>query len=174
MNESDRLADLAFAGAERVARHSQLKAQLAEKTHLVDDAVQVEAVAQEAHRQTQSKLAQLFLGVPVSPSTTGQMIEWRRSIAELERQRHTLLELQDDVTKLRLAEQRILPALVSISDEAGFEGAGNLPPLPWAVRWIGTSASWRSFGGKDALQRSDAPRRLTRSMTWMSKSGELG
>ncbi|CAN7689170.1 AAA family ATPase [Rhizobium sp. LjRoot258] len=129
MNESDRLADLAFAGAERVARHSQLKAQLAEKTHLVDDAVQVEAVAQEAHRQTQSKLAQLFLGVPVSPSTTGQMIEWRRSIAELERQRHTLLELQDDVTKLRLAEQRILPALVSISDEAGFEGAGNLPAV---------------------------------------------
>ncbi|WP_160008578.1 YhaN family protein [Rhizobium sp. 18055] len=127
MSQADRLADLALANAERVARHTHLQLR---STELVKTQERLEAEAQEAKQKLgalEADYRALFALSGVSPLGCEQMIEWRRAIDVLAGQRAATNVLADELSVLRLSEERIAPVLADIARDTGLSDARALP-----------------------------------------------
>jgi len=127
VREADRLADLALSDAERVSRHAQLALRFAAlEQQLAPAAVQ----AQERAAALAARLSDfetLFAASGIVPHGPERMIEWRRSVEALARQREALHLLEDELAALAAQEARLLPALTALADATGLAGAGGLP-----------------------------------------------
>jgi hypothetical protein len=126
--EADRLADLALEDAERVSRHAQITMRLAALEPVIvaacdrkEDAAAVLAKANESFRA-------LFAAADIVPLAPERMIEWRRAVDGLAKQRQAVHALQDELAALRLAGERLRPALAALADATGLAGSDSMPP----------------------------------------------
>jgi uncharacterized protein YhaN len=127
MSQADRLADLALANAERVARHTHLHLR---STELTKTQERLAIEAQDAEQKLVvlgADYRALFTRSGVSPLGCEQMIEWRRAIEALSSQRATVNGLADELSVIRLSEDRIAPVLAEIARETGLSDARGLP-----------------------------------------------
>jgi uncharacterized protein YhaN len=129
---ADRLADVALDDAERVSRHAQMTLRLdkLEQALLADR--RREEAATAALENATGDFEQLFASAGVSPLSADHMVEWRRGVDALARQRDALGTLKDELALLRLAEARLMPALSALADATGLAGATSLSPAALA------------------------------------------
>ncbi|MCJ8518890.1 uncharacterized protein YhaN [Pseudorhizobium tarimense] len=113
---ADQLSDSALAGADRVTRHAQLTLRLAE----LDQSLRVaDARAKQADIELSDAVTAFedaFRPAGVNPSSPERMIEWRQAVEDLFRQLRELHQLRDEVEALRLKEEKLRPALMTIAD----------------------------------------------------------
>ncbi|RWX75768.1 chromosome segregation protein SMC [Neorhizobium lilium] len=131
VTEADELADAALADAERVSRHAQLSLRQKELQQALTHAESAEHEAGIAAADAVTEFEDLFHAAPVVPSSPERMIEWRRAVEELSRLSQFLDAASDELAVLRLKEERLKPALISLADGIGFS-SGGLPALALA------------------------------------------
>jgi chromosome segregation protein len=124
--QADRLADLALADAQRVARHTQLQMRSAELTRAQARLEAEDKDVAKTIATLDADYRRLFTASGVEPLGGEQMIEWRRAIDALASQRTTLNALADELAVLRLSEERILPVLTEIARETGLADGRSL------------------------------------------------
>jgi uncharacterized protein YhaN len=129
IREADRLADLALADAESVARHAQLKLRQGELEEALAAAQRQTRKSGEAWESAKSDYAGLFAAAGILPLGAEAMIEWRRAVEGLGKQREALHGLKDELAALRLTEERIAPVLATLADACDVPGGSSLPPL---------------------------------------------
>ncbi|TCL70383.1 YhaN family protein [Rhizobium sp. BK251] len=132
LREADRLADAALADAERVSRHAQLKLRLGEVERMLANAGQLAEANAGALAERQAKFAELFAAAGIIPLSPDRMIEWRRSIEALAKERDALNALKDELAGLQLAGARLAPALSALADATGLSASSSLPALALA------------------------------------------
>lgn len=126
VTEADRLADAALSDADRVARHADYRLRQARLLREREEASSMLRVCESALRDAQATFAALFepCGIDVlDPST---MLEWRRAVELLRRERKALRDMLDQRNEHALAEDRVLPALQDIVEATGYK-SGRLP-----------------------------------------------
>jgi uncharacterized protein YhaN len=124
---ADRLADLALSDAERVARHTQLQMRL---SHLVEAGERLateEQQAKAALASLQADYHDLFAPSGIVPLGPEQMTEWRRAVEALAIQRASLNALSDELSVLRMSQDRIFPLLGEIARDTALPEARTLP-----------------------------------------------
>ena len=129
--DADRLADTALSDADRVARHADYCLRQVRLRREREDASDRLQQHEKVLADAQASFAALFdpCGVKVlDPST---MLEWRRGVEGLLRERKALRDLLDDRDENALAEARVLPALQDIVEATGYK-SGRLPPVAMA------------------------------------------
>lgn len=129
--DADRLADAALSDADRVARHADYRLRQARLKREREDASQRLRQHETVLVDAEASFAALFdpCGVAVlDPST---MLEWRRGVEGLLRERKALRDLLDERDENALAEARVLPALQDIAEATGYK-SGRLPPVAMA------------------------------------------
>ncbi|PZM16850.1 ATP-binding protein [Rhizobium tubonense] len=126
--EADRLADLALADAERVSRHAQITARLAALDPMIVAAQRRRDTADAALSAANAEFHALFAAVGIVPLAPERMIEWRRAVDGLIKQRQVVHGLQDELATLRLAGDRLAPALAALAEATGLSGGESLPP----------------------------------------------
>jgi uncharacterized protein YhaN len=123
--QADRLADLALADAQRVARHTQLQMRSNELVRAQARLEEEQAEASHTIASLDADYRALFSASDVEPLGCAQMIDWRRAIDTLANQRTALNALADELSVLRFAEERVTPLLVEIARETGLlDGRG--------------------------------------------------
>lgn len=125
--EADRLADSALTDAERVARHQQLRLRLVELKEACGQADRDATAATADLEAVRADYQALFAGLYLEPDTAERMIEWRRTVEGLAKQRDALHALEDELAALQRIEQRIAPVLQALSDACGVAGYEALP-----------------------------------------------
>lgn len=126
--DADKLSDAALSDAERVSRHAQLTLRQRELQHAL---VTAEAAANEADIAASDAVTEfedLFHAVPVTPSAPERMIEWRRAVESLSSLASALADTRDELEELRLKEEALKPALLSLADAIGLAAAALPPP----------------------------------------------
>jgi uncharacterized protein YhaN len=125
--EADRLADAALSDADRVARHADYRLRQARLMQEREDASDRLKRCEKALKEAQASFAVLFepCGIDAHDPTT--MLEWRRGVELLRRERKALRDLSDQRDENALAEGRVLPALQDIVEATGYK-SGRLPP----------------------------------------------
>lgn len=165
IHEADRLADLALADADRVSRHAQLRLRQEQMQQELELASTRSFESDRAMEAELKDFCQLFEPAGIRPSTPERMIEWRRAVDGLARQRDTLNDVRDELAELKLKEGRLAPVLAALVDATGYKVAAALPPLALAralSRHIETIAErWtesRSIEGKRVSARDGIAR----------------
>ena len=129
--DADRLADAALSDADRVARHADYRLRQArlkrEREDVSDRLRQHEKVLADA----QASFAALFDPCGVTVLDPSIMLEWRRGVEGLLRERKVLRDLLDQRDENALAEGRASPALQDIAEATGYK-SGRLPPVVMA------------------------------------------
>lgn len=129
--DADRLADAALSDADRVARHADYRLRQArlkrEREDVSDRLRQHEKVLADA----QASFAALFDPCGVAVLDPSIMLEWRRGVEGLLRERKVLRDLLDQRDENALAEGRASPALQDIAEATGYK-SGRLPPVVMA------------------------------------------
>ncbi|MEF0939161.1 ATP-binding protein [Rhizobium sp. BR 362] len=121
--EADRLADAALNDADRVSRHAD---NLLRQARLQRER---EAAARRLRRQEETSakalaaFVALFEPCGVAALDPAAMLEWRRAIEGLLRERRALHDLVDERDEAALAEARVFPALKDIADATGYKSA---------------------------------------------------
>ncbi|CAD7032903.1 DNA recombination protein RecF [Pseudorhizobium endolithicum] len=119
IGHADRMADSALADAERVTRHAELTLRRNELQRAVDEAGRMAREAEIALSDAVTDYEDGFRASGIRPTAPERMIEWRRAVAELFRQLREIDGLQDEFDALRLKEEAIRPALLSLADAVG-------------------------------------------------------
>ncbi|MBB6483405.1 YhaN family protein [Rhizobium lusitanum] len=131
IGDADRLADTVLSDADRVARHADYRLREArlrrEREDLSGRLQQHERLLAEA----EASFAALFEPCGVAALDPSTMLEWRRGVEGLLRQRKALRDLLDERDENALAEERVLPALQDIVEATGYR-SGRLPPVAMA------------------------------------------
>jgi uncharacterized protein YhaN len=127
VDKADRMVDDALDDAERVSTHARLSLRLAalEPTRLLAERRHAEAT--ETLDAAKAEFRSLFDAAGVEPADADQMIEWRRAIDGLAKQRDAANVLVDELATLRRMEARLMPTLTELADATGFRGAGSMP-----------------------------------------------
>ena len=130
--EPDRLADLALADADRVSRHAQLRLRQGQMEPELETARAKSFESDRALEADEKAFRQLFEPAGIKALTPERMIDWRRAVDGLVKQRETLNDVRDEWAELKLKEARLQPALVALADATGFKTASTLPSLALA------------------------------------------
>jgi uncharacterized protein YhaN len=128
VHDADRLADEAHGNAERASLHTQLTLKFSDLERRLTGARGDRDAVQLALSSAQAVFATLFDTAGIRPDRPERMVEWRRGVESLAKQRDVLQGLEAELAALRLAEDRVRPALAALADATGFSGAGLLPP----------------------------------------------
>lgn len=163
--DADRLADLALADADRVSRHAQLRLRQGQMEPELETARAKSFESDRALEAEHRLFKQLFEPAGIRPLAPERMLDWRRGVDGLLKQRETLNDVRDELAELKLQEARLAPALAALADATGFATAANLPPLALArglARHVETIAErWtesRSIEGKRISARDSLSR----------------
>lgn len=127
ISRTDRLADLALSDAERVARHTQLQLRCSDLTKSGEMLATEEREARAALADLEADYLCLFAQSGVVPLGAEPMIEWRRAVEALAIQRASLNALSDELSVLRISQDRILPVLAEIARDTALPDARTLP-----------------------------------------------
>ena len=125
--EADRLADAALSDADRVARHADYRLRQARLVQEQDEASGRLKGDEKALKEAQASFAALFEPCGIDALDPSTMLEWRRGVELLRRERKALRDLRDERDENALAEGRVLPALQDIVEATGYK-SGRLPP----------------------------------------------
>lgn len=125
--EADRLADAALSNADRIARHADYRLRQARLQQEREAAFDRLKEAERALEDAQASFAALFEPCGIDALDPSAMLEWRRGVELLRRERKALLEMLDERDENALAEARVLPALQDIVEATGYK-SGRLPP----------------------------------------------
>lgn len=128
IREADRLADLALANADRVSRHTQLRLRQAELDPQLEAARSESFTKDKALEAARKTYRQLFEPAGVKPLSPDRMIDWRRAVDALSRQRETLDDIRDELAELKRKEARLGPVLADLADATGYSAAASLAP----------------------------------------------
>ncbi|WFU10151.1 AAA family ATPase [Rhizobium sp. CB3090] len=125
--EADRLADAALSDADRVSRHADNLLRQARLRREREAAAKRVRQHEETSAQALAAFAALFEPCGVTALDSAAMLEWRRAVEGLLRERRALHDLVDERDEAALAEARVSPALKDIADATGYKSA-RLPP----------------------------------------------
>ncbi len=125
--EADRLADAALSDADRVSRHADNRLRQARLLQEREAAAKRLRQREEVLAKALAGFAALFDASGVSALDPAAMLEWRRGVEVLFRERRALRDLLDERNEAALAETRVSPALTDIADATGYK-SGRLPP----------------------------------------------
>lgn len=129
--EADRLADTALNDADRVARHADYRVRQARLHKEREETADRLRGKEAALAGVQASFAALFDPCGITVLEPATMLEWRRGIEALARQRKALRDLLDERDENALAEARVLPALQDIAEATGYKSS-RLPPVAMA------------------------------------------
>ncbi|MFK0163905.1 AAA family ATPase [Rhizobium sp. NPDC090279] len=125
--EADRLADAALSDADRVARHADYRLRQARLLQEQEEASGRLKGFERALNDAQRTFAALFEPCGIDALDPSTMLEWRRGVELLRRERKALRDLLDERDENALAEGRVLPTLQDIVEATGYK-SGRLPP----------------------------------------------
>lgn len=125
--EADRLADAALSDADRVARHADYRLRQARLLQEREEASRRLKICEKSFKDAQAAFAALFEPCGIDALDPSTMLEWRRGVELLRRERKALRDLLDERDENALAEGRVLPALQDIVEATGYR-SGRLPP----------------------------------------------
>ena len=125
--EADRLADAALSDADRVARHADYRLRQARLLQEREAANERLKSCEKALKDAQATFAALFEPCGIDALDPPAMLEWRRGVELLRRERKALLEMLDQRDESALAEGRVLPVLQDIVEATSYK-SGRLPP----------------------------------------------
>ena len=125
--EADRLADAALSDADRVARHADYRLRQARLLQEREEASSRFRNCETVLNDAQATFAALFEPCGIDALDPSTMLEWRRGVELLRRERKALRDLLDERDENARAEDRILPALQDIVEATGYK-SGRLPP----------------------------------------------
>ena len=125
--EADRLADAALSDADRVARHADYRLRQARLLREREEASGRFKGFEKTLKDAQEAFVALFEPCGVDALDPSTMLEWRRGVELLRRERKALRDLLDERDENALAEVRVLPALQDIVEATGYK-SGRLPP----------------------------------------------
>ncbi|MBB3453662.1 uncharacterized protein YhaN [Rhizobium sp. BK313] len=125
--EADRLADAALSDADRVSRHADNRLRQARLQREREAAAKRLRQCEETLAKALAIFAALFEPCGVTALDPAAMLEWRRAVEALFRERRALRDLLDERDEAALAEARVSPALKDIADATGYR-SGRLPP----------------------------------------------
>ncbi|MFB2563377.1 AAA family ATPase [Rhizobium sp. IMFF44] len=125
--EADRLADAALSDADRVARHADYRLRQTRLLREREEASGRLKGCEKALKDAQAAFSALFAPCGVDALDPSTMLEWRRAVELLRRERKALRDLVDQRDENALAEDRVLPALQDIVEATGYK-SGRLPP----------------------------------------------
>ncbi len=157
VREADRLADLMHLDAERVSRHSQISLQSTALEEKLAHAIGVRDETAAALAVKISAFKAMFETSGVVPLDAERMVEWRRAIDALAKQRETLHAIEDDLTALERQGQRLLPALMDLAAATGLSVGG----LPLSVLHRTLSRHVAEIGERWAESRSADGKRIS-------------
>lgn len=129
--DADRLADSALNDADRVARHADYRLRQARLGRERENASNRLQALEKALADAQASFAVLFEPCGIAVLDPSTMLEWRRGIDVLLRERKALRDLLDERDENALAEARVLPALQDIVEATGYRSS-RLPPVAMA------------------------------------------
>lgn len=129
--DADRLADAALSDADRVARHADYRLRQARLRREREDVSDRLRQHKKALADAQASFAALFDPCGVAVLDPSIMLEWRRGVEGLLRERKVLRDLLDQRDENALAEGRASPALQDIAEATGYK-SGRLPPVVMA------------------------------------------
>ena len=129
--DADRLADAALSDADRVARHADYRLRQARLRREREDVSDRLRQHEKALADAQASFAALFDPCGVAVLDPSIMLEWRRGVEGLLRERKVLRDLLDQRDENALAEGRASPALQDIAEATGYK-SGRLPPVVMA------------------------------------------
>jgi chromosome segregation protein len=127
ISRTDRLADLALSDAERVARHTQLQMRSSDLIKTGERLAIDERNARAALAGMEVDYLDLFTQSGVIPLGAEPMIEWRRAVEALAIQRASLNAMADELSVLRISQDRIFPLLAEIARDTALPEARTLP-----------------------------------------------
>ncbi|MGV1763061.1 AAA family ATPase [Agrobacterium rhizogenes] len=125
--EADRLADAALSDADRVSRHADNRLRQARLLQEREAAAKRLQQREEALAKVLAGFSALFDASGVSALDPAAMLEWRRGVEALFRERRALRDLLDQRNEASLAETRVSPALKDIAEATSYK-SGRLPP----------------------------------------------
>ncbi|MQB43474.1 YhaN family protein [Rhizobium sp. ICMP 5592] len=125
--EADQLADAALSDADRVSRHADNRLRQARLLLEREAAAKRLQEREETSAKALAAFAALFDASGVSAVDPAAMLEWRRGVETLFRERRALRDLLDQRNEAALAETRVSPALRDIAEATGYK-SGRLPP----------------------------------------------
>ncbi|NTF80744.1 AAA family ATPase [Rhizobium rhizogenes] len=125
--EADRLADAALSDADRVSRHADNRLRQARLLQEREAAAKRLQQRVEALAKVLAGFSALFDASGVSALDPAAMLEWRRGVEALFRERRALRDLLDQRNEASLAETRVSPALKDIAEATSYK-SGRLPP----------------------------------------------
>ncbi|CAN7242738.1 AAA family ATPase [Rhizobium rhizogenes] len=125
--DADRLADAALSDADRVSRHADNRLRQVRLLQEREAAAKRLQQREEASTKALAAFAALFDASGVSALDPAAMLEWRRGVEALFRERRALRDLLDERNEAALAETRVSPALKDIAEATGYK-SGRLPP----------------------------------------------
>ncbi|NTF41618.1 YhaN family protein [Rhizobium rhizogenes] len=126
--EADRLADAALSDADRVARHADYRLRQARLLQERKEASERFGNCEKALKDAQATFAMLFEPCGIDALDPSAMLEWRRGVELLRRERKALRDLLDERGEYAAAEDRVWPALQDIVEATGYK-SGRLPPV---------------------------------------------
>ncbi|MDL2407268.1 AAA family ATPase [Rhizobium calliandrae] len=126
MAEADRLADIALSDAERVSRHADNRLRQERLRQEREAAAKRLRECEETLAKALAAFAALFEPCGITALDPAAMLEWRRAVEGLFRERRALRDLLDERDEAALAEAGVSPALKDIADATGYK-SGRLP-----------------------------------------------
>ncbi|MDL2400876.1 ATP-binding protein [Rhizobium mayense] len=124
--EADRLADAVLSDAERVSRHADNKLRQARMRREREAAAKRLREREESLAKALAAFTALFEPSGIAALDPATMLEWRRAVEGLFRERGALRDLLDQRDEAALAEAGVSPALKDIADATGYK-SGRLP-----------------------------------------------
>ncbi|NLR95688.1 AAA family ATPase [Rhizobium sp. P38BS-XIX] len=164
IREADRLADTALNDADRVARHADYRLRQARLHKEREETADRLRGKEAALADVQTSFAALFDPCGIAVLEPATMLEWRRGVEALARQRKALRDLRDERDENALAEARVLPTLQDIAEATGYKSS-RLPPVAMADglrKHLRLAAEWWSESRTREGEISSARDRLAR------------
>jgi len=165
IGEADRLADLALADADRVSRHAQLRLRQGQMEAELEAASALSFSRDRLLEAARKNYRELFEPSGIKPLAPERMIDWRRAVDALFRQREALNDIRDELAELKRKEARLAPMLTALSDATGYNTPSTLSPTALArglarhieaigERWTNSrAAEGKRTAALDALAR---------------------
>ncbi|MCX8998934.1 AAA family ATPase [Rhizobiaceae bacterium BDR2-2] len=124
---ADELADRMLADAERVSRHAALRLRAGELGAAKERAVETLAAASGQFEAAREAYRALFADCDVVPLAPDAMLEWRRGVEGLLKERERLQALQDELEALKRRDAGLRPMLEDMAETLGLAGYDDAP-----------------------------------------------
>lgn len=125
--EADSLSDTALADAERVSRHAALSLEARELADAAARAKERHQAALERLEAGRADYCALFAECGVTPLGAEAMLEWRRGVDTLLKERERLNGLEDELAALKLRDAGLRPLLEAMIEPLGLFDYENVP-----------------------------------------------